>query len=353
MATGAEQWDTSGIRERLQAWCDEAAWAEYRVVVPSTKHEPHQCVAEWCQNGGTLSFASCGLTTLPADFVRQIPSRVLHSLDLSDNPGIVLSDDLFDTSEALTYLDLFDCSLSQLPECVTRVASLEKLNVGFNKLTEIPSAISRCPRLTEFVCVENDLETLPEAFGGFQDLTTLFCQGNARMTVLPPYIDPSRLEAYDGPQSASAVPWWVSGNGVVPPAAAAAVAIATGACTAAAISRDSANSADTIADTTATPTITTTTTTTTTATTESAAVFVSNTTNVGGLGTQLRDKGERKRCRPAALAGRPANTPVRRSPRLVAAEAAARKARRIGLNAAARERSTREKNYEFAQRIFY
>jgi hypothetical protein len=128
---------------------------------------------------------------------------VLRLLDLSNNPGIDLPDDLFDTATDLVWLGLQRCGMRKLPVCVTRATALVHLNVAHNALTCIPREIAYCTKLESFLCAGNDLETLPVELGSLSLLKSLWCQRNERMRTLPVHIDRRRFDHYEGPPPAA------------------------------------------------------------------------------------------------------------------------------------------------------
>jgi internalin A len=94
--------------------------------------------------------------------------------------------DLIDQAarEGWTRLDLSDKGLSELPEALGQLTSLEALNLNSNQLTTLPEWLAQLINLQLLSLDSNQLTTLPETLGQLTNLQTLNLNFN-QLTTLP------------------------------------------------------------------------------------------------------------------------------------------------------------------------
>lgn len=84
----------------------------------------------------------------------------------------------------LTNIYLQANRLTELPEAIQFLTSLETLDVSQNHLTKVPSSIGKLVKLKRIVLTHNQLTNLPDSVGNLLGLTTLLLSSN-RLTELP------------------------------------------------------------------------------------------------------------------------------------------------------------------------
>lgn len=90
----------------------------------------------------------------------------------------------FKELEPLLDLELPREGLSALPECISTLKHLERLDLQGNHLQELPSGICELVSLSDLVLADNALERLPESIGSLGSLKVLRLERN-KLTSLP------------------------------------------------------------------------------------------------------------------------------------------------------------------------
>lgn len=85
---------------------------------------------------------------------------------------------------AITKLSLQECSLTALPDEVSRLKHLRVLECHNNAITELPASLGVLPHLQHLSAHGNKLTTIPKEIGEIQDLSWLSLHFN-QITVLP------------------------------------------------------------------------------------------------------------------------------------------------------------------------
>ena len=81
-------------------------------------------------------------------------------------------------------LSLTGLDLTELPESLSGLTALTKLDLGLNQLTALPESLGGLTALTTLTLADNQLTALPESLGGLTALTILSLRGND-LTALP------------------------------------------------------------------------------------------------------------------------------------------------------------------------
>eukprot|EP00927_Polykrikos_kofoidii_P065551 TRINITY_DN61291_c0_g1_i1.p1 TRINITY_DN61291_c0_g1~~TRINITY_DN61291_c0_g1_i1.p1 ORF type:complete len:1011 (+),score=120.95 TRINITY_DN61291_c0_g1_i1:87-3119(+) len=102
----------------------------------------------------------------------------LHKIEISDHPVTELPQHGWRDLNGLVRLSFSGCRLSELPEEVAQISSLEIVVVLQNVLRRLPDGFGRMPRLRMLLATGNRLSQLPEPFAP-PLLTTLTLEGNA------------------------------------------------------------------------------------------------------------------------------------------------------------------------------
>jgi len=135
------------------------------------------------------------------NLVTMISKNVL-SLDLTGKPFCqkvtAVLDYLEKKGEVITKLICSYQSLTNIPEEIFSLGSLQELNLSHNQLpTTLPEGIGSLVQLQELDLRNNKLTTLPEWIGGLVQLRWLFLRGN-NLTALPEWLRQlSRLAKID------------------------------------------------------------------------------------------------------------------------------------------------------------
>ena len=86
------------------------------------------------------------------------------AVDLSNNAGLTLPDDIGELGPEITELDLYNCSLvGTVPPGIGRCVGLRELRLHFNGLTGVAPEIGRCTRLVGLDLSVNALRSAPVA----------------------------------------------------------------------------------------------------------------------------------------------------------------------------------------------
>lgn len=86
---------------------------------------------------------------------------------------------------ALRRLQLLGMQLSNLPESIGRLSSLQALNLSNNQLSSLPESIGNLSSLKELWLSWNRLSTLPENMGNLSSLKNLMIDGNEYLSAIP------------------------------------------------------------------------------------------------------------------------------------------------------------------------
>lgn len=103
-------------------------------------------------------------------------------------------------SEGATELSLADTGLTELPEALSRLSGLRRLDLSYNRLSTVPSWLEQLTDLTELDLNYNRFDAVPDAVLGLRRLRGLGLLGN-RLTTLP-----------DGVARLSGLRWLVLGG---------------------------------------------------------------------------------------------------------------------------------------------
>jgi Leucine-rich repeat (LRR) protein len=95
----------------------------------------------------------------------------------SYNPENLNLEDIFSNFKKLTHLSLH-LSLSDLPESIGNLKSLQKLDLRFNKLSKLPSSIKNLKNLKVLDLSNNNLTEFPELIRALTSITELDLSGN-------------------------------------------------------------------------------------------------------------------------------------------------------------------------------
>jgi hypothetical protein len=85
----------------------------------------------------------------------------------------------------LAKLNLNTNQLAELPDWLARMSSLTWLDLGFNKLPVLPAWFGQLSNLTSLYLDRNELSGLPESFKKLTNLTEVYMDGNPMMAELP------------------------------------------------------------------------------------------------------------------------------------------------------------------------
>ncbi|AFY92033.1 leucine-rich repeat domain-containing protein [Chamaesiphon minutus] len=88
------------------------------------------------------------------------------------------------TQDRSTHLDLYQKSITSLPDSIGNLTDLVSLRLTGNRLTTIPASIGNLTNLRELRLYKNQLKTLPDSIANLQNLTWLSLSLN-RLTVFP------------------------------------------------------------------------------------------------------------------------------------------------------------------------
>ena len=106
------------------------------------------------------------------------------ALDLSHNTWTVFPEELTQFSKTLTYLNMKNCRLTQIPECISCLALLQSLDVSLNQIDYIDKGIGQCIRLRSLNVSRNRLNSLPSQLSKCVMLEKIIADQN-RLTTLP------------------------------------------------------------------------------------------------------------------------------------------------------------------------
>jgi Leucine-rich repeat (LRR) protein len=81
-------------------------------------------------------------------------------------------------------LDLSELELTAIPESLSRMANLRRLNLSGNQLTTIPESLSRLSELKSLYLAGNQITTIPESIAALSKLESLNLWGN-QITTIP------------------------------------------------------------------------------------------------------------------------------------------------------------------------
>ncbi|GAB4025111.1 hypothetical protein GCM10028773_50000 [Spirosoma koreense] len=129
----------------------------------------------------SLNLQSNRLTHIPKA-VRQ--NRRLESLWMGNNQLKEVDVRLLRRLHRLTDLNLYNASLTRLPNSMGRLKHVKVLDLYYNKLTELPRQLGRMKRLEQLAIAHNDLKELPISLAKLRRLQVLFAHHN-RLSQLP------------------------------------------------------------------------------------------------------------------------------------------------------------------------
>jgi leucine-rich repeat protein SHOC2 len=133
-----------------------------------------------CERESELLLTGNQLTNLP-ESIGSLSS--LNLLYLSHNQLTSLPESIGNLSN-LTWLKLGKNKLTSLPESIGSLSNLTNLYLENNQLTRLPESIGNLSNLTELDLTGNQLTSLPESIGKLSNLTELNLS-NHQLTTLP------------------------------------------------------------------------------------------------------------------------------------------------------------------------
>ncbi|MHA1281925.1 MAG: leucine-rich repeat domain-containing protein [Promethearchaeota archaeon] len=83
----------------------------------------------------------------------------------------------------VTGIGLYDCGLTNLPESIGNLKSLEIFNLDSNQLTTLPESIGNLKSLEYLSLYNNKLTTLPQSIGNLSSLKELWLNRNQLRTL--------------------------------------------------------------------------------------------------------------------------------------------------------------------------
>lgn len=135
-------------------------------------------------NPGGLS--RCGLTGSGLSNLRLLSQ--LQALDLGGNHIGNISSDFFVNSSFLTFLDLHDNHLRDVPPAICRLGQLTELYLDGNRISVLPECIPRQMKKLEILYLSrNELRWLPQSLGDLQHLIEVQLSSNQLQTLPPSF----------------------------------------------------------------------------------------------------------------------------------------------------------------------
>nr|XP_018667143.1 leucine-rich repeat-containing protein 69 isoform X3 [Ciona intestinalis] len=104
--------------------------------------------------------------------------KKLLKLHLFGNALKNLNSNVLGSMQQLTFLNLNNNLLTELPPEISRLEALQVLSVCNNQLQNFPSQICNLPKLHELRASHNELESLPLEIGFLQNLSKLYISQN-------------------------------------------------------------------------------------------------------------------------------------------------------------------------------
>ena len=132
-----------------------------------------------------LNLSGCGISGVPVSLGRLAE---LSHLDLSANnsgPGIMLPHEVGGCNSIRT-LQMSDCRLDRMPDCVCQLTAMEYLNLANNKLTQLPESISKLNKLNNLDLAHNLFTTFPTVLAGITNLARISFKGCTDMQIPQP-----------------------------------------------------------------------------------------------------------------------------------------------------------------------
>jgi len=158
----------------LQVWCDTAQnRPEYKNRLTAAG-AIRSCYAAQLS---VLNLRGLRLTSLP-DSISKLTA--LQKLDLSDNRLRELPDSISKLT-ALQKLDLSDNRLRELPESIGKLTALQKLDLSDNRLRELPESIGKLTVLQWLDLSGHRLQKLPDSISKLAAHSDLFLNGHRRL----------------------------------------------------------------------------------------------------------------------------------------------------------------------------
>ena len=166
------------IKEELKAVLREEGEEE----APSLTDEDWKTIEEFIETGDesyfnqALFFADAGgppaINKTAAMIYRKDSSNIFYLLEQSEEYGD------FNLFPRITYLDLSNKGLTEIPESIGKLEKLERLHLNDNKLSSLPESIGNLVRLYELTLNNNQLSSLPESIGNLTSLYDLKLRNN-------------------------------------------------------------------------------------------------------------------------------------------------------------------------------
>lgn len=117
-----------------------------------------------------LDMSSCKLTEIP-DIIMEI--KTLEELNLSENKNIKRLPESIGNLKSLRVLELRWLSLEELPESIGNLTYLHKLDLTYNWLQYLPQSIGNLINLRELILYGNNLKALPKSVENLKNLKKL------------------------------------------------------------------------------------------------------------------------------------------------------------------------------------
>jgi Leucine-rich repeat (LRR) protein len=108
-----------------------------------------------------------GLNLIPHDRDRETSKSIDPGVPLINLPESI------GNLGNLTHIFLMNNQLSELPDSILKLKSLEYLNGCYNKLTHLPKTFGGLKNLKELILNDNQLTSLPDSFGNLENLEIL------------------------------------------------------------------------------------------------------------------------------------------------------------------------------------
>ena len=132
-----------------------------------------------------LNLSGCGISGVPVSLGRLAE---LSHLDLSANnsgPGITLPHEIGGCN-SIRSLQMSDCRLDHMPDCLCRLTAMEYLNHANNKLNQLPQAISKLRKLDNLDLAHNLFTSFPTVLAGITNLARISFKGCTDLQIPEP-----------------------------------------------------------------------------------------------------------------------------------------------------------------------
>lgn len=132
---------------------------------------------------------NCDMEDIPAE----LANSEITSLTVENTNLAVLPDDLGEM-KALTDVSFSNNKMTEFPECLTHVESMEIFTIDNERISQVPASIANWGQKLVALSIRNtEIESIPDVFDRLWHVSTLDFSGNSKLSTLPPTIGMERI----------------------------------------------------------------------------------------------------------------------------------------------------------------